>query len=82
MRSGPMSVSSVRFRSGEGRKRCVSGQSYLSRIGKIKRNRRDVANTKMIRIIEKSFAARAAKVSARGWRYFIGMPASTEAGHP
>jgi len=36
----------------------------------------------MIRIIEKSFAARAAKVSVRGWRYFIGMPASTEAGHP
>ena len=82
MRPGPMSVSSVRFRSGEGRKRCVSSQSYLSRIGKIKRNRWDVANTKMIRIIEKSFAARAAKVSARGWRYFIGMSASTEAGHP
>jgi hypothetical protein len=54
----------------------------LSPIGEIKRNRRDVANPEMIRIIEKRFAARAAKVSARGWRYFIGMPASTEAGRP
>jgi hypothetical protein len=46
-----MNETSVRFRYGEGRERCATGELYLSRIRKIKRNRRDVANVKISLIV-------------------------------